>query len=428
MQKINFNNLNQYVYYFTLKNGFKVYIVPFKNKKNYYAVLGTKFGSMDINFQVDDIKYSLPFGTAHFLEHKIFEQENEENPFKFFAKSGVNANASTSFSNTRYYIWGVNEIEKNLNYLLDLIYSPYFTDENISKEKGIIKEEILMYEDNPIWALEDCMRENLFFELPVKEKIAGTVESINKITRDDLFNAYNNFYHPSNMCLVIGGNVDYKKIEKIILNHSKLNNFEENKSIIRKVYKEPDIVKEEFKKIYMNLNVPKVNFSIKLNKNKFKGFDDIKINMYLGIILSILFGSTSNFKEEVISKNLTTGYIEEKNNYGDFIILNIMAESDKADILLEKVKETFKNIKINKIDLERIKKVWIASEIRMIDNVEITVDNIYSDLINYNKLYENRIEIIKSLNIQELRKFTNLLDLSNQSLVMALPSSEKEYF
>ena len=147
--------------------------------------------------------------------------------------------------------------------------------------------------------------------------------------------------------------------------------------------------------------------------------------MYLGIILTSLFGSTSNFKEEVISNNLTTGFYEEKNNYANFITLNITAESDKAEILIEKIKNTFKNIKVKKEELERIKKVWIASEIRMIDNVEITVDNIYSDLVLYDKVYDNRIELIKELNIKELNKIIKELDLSNQSLVMILPNESK---
>ena len=166
MKKINFNNLDQELYYFTLKNGLRVYLVPFLNKKNYYAILGTKYGSMDIEFLNNEgKKVKSPYGTAHFLEHKMFEQESGVDPFKFFSKSGVNANASTTFNNTRYYIWGVNKIEENISYLLDFVFSPYFTDTNVQKEKGIIKEEILMYEDDPEWALDDTMRKNLFYYL-----------------------------------------------------------------------------------------------------------------------------------------------------------------------------------------------------------------------------------------------------------------------
>ena len=166
MKKINYNNLNQDIYYFTLKNGLKVYLIPFKDKNNFYAILGTKYGSIDTEFYNQDGKLiQTPYGTAHFLEHKIFDQEDGTDPFKFFSESGINANASTTFDNTRYYIWGVNDIEKNLSYFLNFIFSPYFTDSTVEKEKGIIKEEILMYEDNPEWALDDTMRKNLFYKL-----------------------------------------------------------------------------------------------------------------------------------------------------------------------------------------------------------------------------------------------------------------------
>lgn len=425
MKKFNLNNLDQDVYYFTLANGFKVYLVPFSNKKNFYAVLGTRYGSKDIDFSCNGDIHS-PYGIAHFLEHKMFEQEDGIDPFKVFAKTGISTNASTTFDNTRYYIWGVNELEKNLSFLLDFVFSPYFTDDNVLKEKGIIKEEILMYEDDTSWALDDTLRKNMFYELPVKEKIAGTVESINKITKEDLKLAYDTFYHPSNMFLVVGGGINPRKIETLIKNHEKLKT-KEKKEIIRKTYLEPSEVKEEFTTLYKNVKVPKIEFGIKIKKDNLK-ISDVKLSMYLGVILTSLFGSTSNFRENVISNNIATNFYEEKNRYDNFYTLTITAESDKADILIDKIKKSFVNIKISKEELERIKKVWIASEIRMIDNVEITVDNICSDLIWYNDVYENRIELIRELNIKELNNLIKELDFSNQSLVMILPKEEKGLF
>ena len=204
--------------------------------------------------------------------------------------------------------------------------------------------------------------------------------------------------------------------------------YQRNIEIKRKEYEEPLDVKEEFSKLYMNVKVPKIRFSIKIDKNKWKNFTDIEINMYFGVINSLLFGSTSNFREKVKNEELTTGFYIEKNNYDHFITLDITAESEKADMFIDEVKNTLNNIKIKKEDLERLKKVWIASEIRMIDNVELTVDNIYSDLILYDKVYLNRIELIKELNIKRLNKFLKELDLSNQSLVMVLPNKEKDLF
>ncbi|MBQ8891726.1 MAG: insulinase family protein [Bacilli bacterium] len=426
MKKNSFKNLEQDLYTFRTKNGLTVYLIPFKNKKNYYAILGTKYGSKDIEFYLDGKKVTTPFGTAHFLEHKMFEMEDGIDPFKFFSESGVNTNASTTFDNTRYYIWGVNDQEKNLKYLLDFVYSPYFTNENVEKEKGIIKEEILMYEDDPEWAMDDTMRKNLFYNLPIREKIAGTVESVNSITKDDLENAYNTFYNPSNMFLVIGGNINVKNIEKLIKEHEKLNKIETSMEIERVKYIEPCDVKEEFTKLYMSVTIPKLRFSIKINKDTINDFSSIEQNMYLGIIMSSLFGTTSNFKELVTKNGLTSGFYIEKNNFYNYFTLDITAESDKADIFIDEIKKTLTNIKIKASDLERIKKVWIASEIRMIDNIESTVDNVYSDIITYDKVYLDRIDYIRNLNIKRLNKFILKLDLTNQSIVMILPNSEKD--
>ena len=428
MEHKSFNNLDQDFYTFTLKNGLRVYLVPFENQKNYYAILGCKYGSKDIDFMVGEKEITTPYGTAHFLEHKMFEMENGLDPFKFFSKTGVNTNASTTFDNTRYYIWGINDIETNLSYLLDFVFSPYFTDKNVEKEKGIIKEEIMMYEDDPEWAMDDEMRKNLFYKLPIREKIAGTVESISKITKEDLYNAYNTFYNPSNMVLIIGGNIDIETLEKIIKNHKILNSLKKINNIKRKEYQEPNDVKEEFKTIYRNIKIPKIRFSIKIDKKKLKDFSDIEQNMYLGIIMSTLFGQTSDFKEKVTKEQLTSGFSIEKNKFYDFLTLDITAESDKADIFIEQIKMTLKNINISKEDLERIKKVWIASEIRMIDNVEMTVDNIYSDFIMYGDVYLDRIDHIKKLNKKRLQKFIKDIDLSNQSLVMVLPIEEKDNY
>ncbi len=424
MKKINYNNLDQDIYYFTLKNGFRVYLIPFKDKKNYYAILGTKYGSIDVEFDNNEGHFKTPYGIAHFLEHKIFAEENGEDPFAFFSKSGVNTNASTTFDNTRYYIWGVNEIEKNLNYFLDFILSPYFTDQNVEKEKGIIYEEIKMYDDSPEWVLDDEMRKNLFYNLPVREKIAGSIEEVSKITKEDLYNVYNNFYHPSEMFLVIGGNINPYEIEKLIRNHKKLNSFNSKKEVKHFKVSEPNDVKSEYKELHMDIKVPKIRYSIKISKDNFKDLNDIDISMYLGIMISYLFGQTSEFKEKVTLQSLSSGFFLEKNSYDNFYTIDITAESDKADILIEEINKTLENIKINKKDLERIKKVWIASEIRMIDSVEMTVDNIYSDIISYDKIYDNRIELIRQIDLKNINKFLKKLDLTNRSLVMILPKEE----
>ena len=139
----------------TLDNGLEIYMLPYENKKNYFIRYTTRFGSDVLEYtDSKDKNHKPPLGIAHFLEHKMFEQESGEEPFAFFSKSGTDSNASTTFDSTEYICYGTKEFEKNLEYLLRFVNEPYYTDENVNKEKGIIAEEINMYNDIPDFQLE----------------------------------------------------------------------------------------------------------------------------------------------------------------------------------------------------------------------------------------------------------------------------------
>ena len=164
MKKISLKGLDQDVYLETLKNNLNIIMVPYTNKKNYFITYATRYGS-NINafIPVGSKKgITVPNGIAHFLEHKMFEQADGVDPFTFFAESGTGANASTSYTSTQYICYGTKEFAKNLDFLLKFVNEPYFTDENVLKEKGIIKEEIKMYDDIPESVLENKLKENLY--------------------------------------------------------------------------------------------------------------------------------------------------------------------------------------------------------------------------------------------------------------------------
>ena len=151
MKEIKLKGLDQSVFYEELSNGLKVILLPFENKTNYYINYTTKYGSINLDFIPNGSKkmYSSPKGIAHFLEHKLFEQEDGESPFEFYSKSGTASNEGTSYKRTSYYLLGVNKLEENLDYLISCVNKPYFTDSNVEKEKGIIIQELNMYMDNP---------------------------------------------------------------------------------------------------------------------------------------------------------------------------------------------------------------------------------------------------------------------------------------
>ena len=185
MNKIELIGIDQDVYYEKLDNGLQVYIVPFKNKNNYFVSYFTKFGSLILDFYSEEEKkmIKVPDGIAHFLEHKMFEQEDGMDPFEFFAQSGTGCNASTRYKVTRYYFNGNDKLYENLNYLIDYVNSPYFTDENVEKEKGIICEEINMLKDNPEWFAEEEIQRMLYHKHTFRIPIAGTCESVRTITK-----------------------------------------------------------------------------------------------------------------------------------------------------------------------------------------------------------------------------------------------------
>ena len=157
----------------------------------------------------------VPDGIAHFLEHKMFEKEDGD-VFQQFSKQGASANAFTSFTRTAYLFSSTSDTEKNLKTLLDMVQEPYFTEKTVEKEKGIIGQEITMYDDNPDWRLYFGVIENMYHHHPVKIDIAGTIESISHITAELLYECYNTFYHPSNMLIFITGPVNPEEIMEFI--------------------------------------------------------------------------------------------------------------------------------------------------------------------------------------------------------------------
>ena len=207
------------LYYGTHSSGLDIYIMPKEGYSGSYAIFGTKYGSVDSKFIVPGEKEvtEVPDGIAHYLEHKMFDQPDGSNVFDKFSRYGGNANAFTSFNITAYLFSATSNVEENLKALLDYVQSPYFTEESVQKEQGIIGQEIRMYDDSGDWKLFFNFIGCLYNDNPVKKEIAGTVESISEITADYLYKCYNTFYNLSNMAIVVAGNVDAEKILQALL-------------------------------------------------------------------------------------------------------------------------------------------------------------------------------------------------------------------
>ena len=198
----------------TLENGLRVCYIPKNDFSKTFAMLATDFGSVDASFTLDGVRYDTPAGVPHFLEHKMFEDE-DGNALQKFGMTGASPNAFTSHTMTAYHFSCTSEFEKNLEILLKFVFTPYFTDENVEKEKGIIGQEIGMMEDMPSWQAYVGMFEGLYAEHPVRISIAGSVESIAPITPEILFRCHEAFYSPSNMMLVVCGTADFDSVVKM---------------------------------------------------------------------------------------------------------------------------------------------------------------------------------------------------------------------
>ena len=336
MKKINLKGLDMAAYTETLNNGLEVFMIPYDNKKNYFISYATRFGSDVLEFTDDKKKnHKPPLGVAHFLEHKMFEEESDIDPFTFFSESGTDSNASTSFDNTQYICYGNKEFNKNLRYLLQFVSHPYYTDENVEKEKGIIAEEINMYEDMPDFKLEMQLRECIYKNSPRRIDIAGSVEEIYKITKEDLYACYNNFYIPSNMFVLIVGNFD-KEIALEIIKDELDTKVTTHLPKIKQV-KEPTKVNKTTLDIKGNIEVPKIALGLKIDKDKLE-LKDFELDLYLSMLTNILFGAASLFREKVRKEKILNGFYTEWETYENFKTFYLMASTIEPDELIKEVK------------------------------------------------------------------------------------------
>ena len=403
------------VYEYDLESGLKIFIVP-KEGNNKYATLTTKYGDKDIEFYVDGKEVKVPLGCAHFLEHKVFEQENKIDPFTFFSKSGADVNASTSLYKTTYNFSGANSFETNLNFLLNFVLSPHFTNENVEKEKGIIIEELAMYLDNPSDILYKKCLFNSFHENPVRYAVGGTKETVSSITKENLYKIYDNFYHPSNMVLVVTGNVDEDIIYEIVKNNDKIKSYRKKEIPKLKKYNEKDSIVLENEVVISNVVTPKVSVNYKLNTENIDLFD---LKIALSLLYNIKFGETSILNEQLkkdsiihfgLNRNLT---ITDKH-----ILFSISGESDLYEDLISSIKNELKTSTITEEELNRKKKVFISSNVYMIDNIFAINSKILSNYLDYGDVVYDDDERIRNFDIKKYNDIMSKLNFSNVSTVV----------
>ena len=421
MNKISLSHLDIDVYHEELYNGLNIFVAPKENVNNIYATFTTNYGSNQSEFvPIGEKKMvRVPLGIAHFLEHKMFEQEDGVDPFEFFGERGSDANANTNNFKTTYLFSGPEFFEENINYLIDYVQAPYFTDENVEKEKGIIEQEIKMYKDDPYTRLSETILYNSLINNPMKDPIIGNIKSIRSITKEDLYKCYNTFYHPSNMFIVVTGNVDPERVISLIKNNQDGKCFKKADRIKIKEYKEPDKVSKKEETIKLNVTIPKISVNYKINLNKFKDIDIYKLKSYISIFFDIKFGTTSLLNEKLREDQIITYPLEvDPLDVESHYIVSIVGETTKTKELIDAIKKEMNSVEISEEELERKKKTFISSLIYMSDNIFRINHKVMNDINRYGKLIDNNFELIKELNINEFNKIIKKIDFSNNNIVI----------
>lgn len=423
MKEIKIKDLNEVLYYQKLDNGLEVYMIPKMKMNNIYVTFTAKYGSVHNQFVPLAKKkmVKVPNGIAHFLEHKLFEQQDGVDPFVYYGNNGTEVNAFTSYFNTSYLFNGPNCFKDNLSFLLDYVQKPYFTDENVNKEKGIIEEEIKMYDDMPYWVLDDGLRLNTFRYHPLRYSLAGSVDDIYQITKEELITCYQTFYHPSNMFLIITGSFDPQEALMVINQNQKKKQFSKIKKIKTKVIEEPNEVVKKYQVKKMNVEIPKLGFSIKIPIANLS-LDKRKRNLYLAILFDLLFDGTSSFNElmkekEYLDSGITINFLDTENH----VLVVLYANTKKATELINEIKKLLLDFKIDNEDFNRKKKVYISSRLYLFENINAINHYLLNDIITYGDFNSQLIDQIKKLKVEVFQSLIKKLDLSNQSAFVIKP-------
>lgn len=420
MKKTNIDKLKLELYQEKLDNGLEIYIIPKNNCNNIYATISTKYGSnIDEFVPIKSKKMKkFPLGIAHFLEHKMFEMEDGTDPFEIYSNNGADANANTSNYKTTYLFSGPQYFKENLNYLLDYVQTPYFTDKNVEKEKGIIIQEIKMYQDDPYTVLYEKAIYNSFIKHPIKMPVIGDIENVKSITKEDLYECYNTFYNPGNMFVVITGNVDPEETIELIKQNQEKKQFDKEEEIKLKTYEEPDKVDKKSEIIKMDINLPKLALSYKIN------YKNMNLNLrdalaYLSIIFDINLGATSIINEELKDENIITSNIDFTFMYTDtHILVTIFGETDKIEKLSSKLEKQINNLEITEEEFDRKKLNIASSYIFMSDNIFSMNEKVMNNIIKYNEIKIDDIKYTKRLDYKKAKQIIKELDLKNKSIVI----------
>lgn len=421
MKEINLKGLNETIYFDECNNGLKVYMWVNKRVNTFYGTLSVKYGSIHNAFKVDNKTCKTPSGVAHFLEHVKFNEDKDTTAHDYFNKTGCDTNAFTTFHYTNYQVFGSENPKDNIVHLLDFVQNNYFTKKIISNEKGIITEEAKMGEDDPYTVMLFKHLDNLFNSYEHKKLITGTKEDIKKITLEDIERVFNTFYHPENMFLVVTGNFNPYEIMEAVKENQNSKEFPKYLNPVRIVKKEKKQVNKEYEEININVTNRKIKMGIKIPKSSFKGLDDLHIRIFMSILLKANFGTTSDFKDNLLEKELINNLSCMSEIFDNYVVIMFTIDSNYKEEIINLFNEKLDKLEITEKTFERIKKANIASLILEYEDVEFVNNVIQNEILNYGNIIDNLKELYEDIKYEDLLKFINNLDLKERSILILNP-------
>lgn len=424
MKKTTYEQFNETLFTKVLENGLKINILPKKDYERAYGIITTDYGSIDNEF----IPYSkgemqkVPAGIAHFLEHKLFEKENYD-AFELFGKYGADSNAFTSFTRTSYLFSASQNIKDSLKILLDFVFDPYFSKKSVEKEKGIIGQEIMMYQDEPGWQLYSGILSNLYPQSALSEDIAGTVDSISKITVEDLYACYETFYQPQNMNLFLVGNYDVDEIFDFIDEVMAKKEFKPIRDIVSKPLKIKPVIKERIK--FMEIQRPKIALGIRGNDSS-EGKEGLKFKMKMQLLLSVLLGENSKYYMDLYNQNIVDdsfGFDFQLERGFNFALFS--TNTNKVEEFIDGIKKIMANapsiLAESKEEFELEKREFLGSIIKSMDSLE-SIANRYEGKLFDDATIFDMAEILEEISLDDLVKVSEkYFDEQRLSVFKILP-------
>lgn len=406
LKKRYYQKIDEEIYSVTLDNGLSLSIIKKRGFLEKAAFLSINFGSIDNCYYLDGELQTYPAGIAHFLEHKLFEDEQGKDVTLDFVKLGADVNAFTTLDRTTYYFSTLDNFEESLDLLLKFTSRFTSSEKSVNHEKKIIEQEINMYQDDPDYrAYLGCLQ-NLYPNTILGQDIAGSNESIEKITVEDLKNNFDCFYRPENCHLVLVGDFDVDEIYTFV--NERQQRLTELKTIVEK---EKKIIEAEVKKrdnLQMEVSISKLAVGF---KSAIFSDNRMRENLLVQLLFNLLFGWTSPYyqnwySEGKIDESVSIEY-EVSNRYSFVIITMDTVEPIKMSSLIRQVMTSAdKKRLLTEEALDLQKKALYGEFLRSLDNIQ-GLGNQYLTFLDNDKTYFDLGQELMSITSKELKDFLN---------------------